>query len=943
MAGHGGYSREGQAKACATISALLPNIRANDKRSLLQRSLPASCQNGSERLSHAREFRTSEMGESGDNKGYLGEGSNTRLSTVATHTKDHAYASRNVMGSAGAKGEATAGQPCVFKCEGTGVGPDAYKTSSIRRIDRAPAFDTSENLNDRVGADRDKSYSYYGRAAACGEVNSARRSGKEVSDRKRETKRRTDEMRLAQDGMAVDRLKNVSKPQPSHPLRPGMGGRDEVASHERVKCSASFNTASECDRGRGAHEQHKNPARNSRRIRMHTLDRGFGTVMTESADLESDRVSAHGGVHEHTALDATGAKCKLNDRVTIQETNGRQKTMNDNAVTLMMPAADRGNTADVMHPASDEPAGRLGSGGAENRVADGVGGAIKTIKADCLTETTETTHTATDGARNTKRRAPGTCGDHSQLGHQKRIRTPNTSSSPVLPRRTTPATQAATGQHKKIQREVPPSEKNRTGEDKHACVPGKPKVGAAMPSSSVTESLTPIPESFAADQERVTQSLPGKTAIRQGQPTPFTLGQVMDHYMARRRSLEVGDASSVAKGHVSPSHDRIGTQSGGNMARRGLDQRVEGDAGRPPPPQKTQPRPSTVVAAAWANGDILSLSTFVAPHMRLVAPVYASDPEGLAVALRTAAAVVAGASVTAIPGHRLEVVAMCPEGLLLELCPHVHKDAFLRDDQEVPQEPSAYARLLHSAFRHLVSLDLEIDAVRIPHVEASDLLPPESSSVQLLEWANRGTATVLRLEGEGGEGRAREAVDPIAEQAGQFLGLDFDMGPLLPKTGLLECFYVNIYGVQLPIRTKTVVSERRKKQLPNVHLMLSLSPLTDDQWASRGAPTAQTNTISPAIGTVGSPSRHATLRCSPLTCTATGQPWRDVTDLKCVGSLNRMALHAREELKGKTLLAEALHATQASEFQDGRIEAAISGIRHLVLRTRSDNWSPVPL
>lgn len=385
--------------------------------------------------------------------------------------------------------------------------------------------------------------------------------------------------------------------------------------------------------------------------------------------------------------------------------------------------------------------------------------------------------------------------------------------------------------------------------------------------------------------------------------TEITLAQVMDHHMARRRANALNNRSTV-------SGDRDKSFGG------------EGDGhGSSPSSVKVGLDPENVVAAAWANGEILPLSAAVAPHMRLVAPVLASEPEGWAIVVRTASAIAAGAIALSLPGYRLEVTGMSSERLMLELYP----SADLHDGRDSP-ELCLFADRLQSAFRRLVALDLELDSVLLPHAEALKLLPSASSSAQLLQWCNNGTVNVLCLEPEpasdspGGDTDGSSMGSGIArrgaQRGGQVLGLDCDMGPLLPRTGLLQCFEAEVYPLQSSMPAKAVSGGNCKSRSTNVHLELKLG----------GAPASvgvfqKTRSMADINRGKGGTRAHedvtlstgdAKFPCRPRTCMASGFTWLEVIGLGCVADVNRLAIQSRRELEGKVLLAEGVHAAQVS-------------------------------
>lgn len=435
----------------------------------------------------------------------------------------------------------------------------------------------------------------------------------------------------------------------------------------------------------------------------------------------------------------------------------------------------------------------------------------------------------------------------------------------------------------------------------------------------------------------------------------ITLGQVVEHHMARRR-LE-GAVSGPQGSLVGSNSSRRSASSGKQISRapriRGTNHRLNGEWPSSADAAAHSPKSdgSTIVAAAWANGRILPLTAAAAPHMHLVAPLLAAEPEGRRVVVRTVAAVAAAASILALPAHSFEVTGVCRDGLLVELNPTdggKYGSGFLVQENRSEKLGllSALAGQLQATIDGLVALDLEFDMARLPQGEAVDTMATSASSAELLKWLNEGTATLLRLaptppptEASSADQLPRVGDSPALVEmrkslenqgGGKFLGVECGFWPLLPRTGLLECFNVSVRPVMLPPLELTGGGHHAHRS-PAVHLALTLSdsgifhgdkigsPVTlhgDGCQSTRptgGLLVANTRDTQGGVGTSDAAADQPQLLqlgCVPPTCTANGLTWRDVTGLKCVAAVNRLALGSQEELDGKVQLAERLHTAQ---------------------------------
>lgn len=192
----------------------------------------------------------------------------------------------------------------------------------------------------------------------------------------------------------------------------------------------------------------------------------------------------------------------------------------------------------------------------------------------------------------------------------------------------------------------------------------------------------------------------------------------------------------------------------------------------------------------------------------------------------------------------MEVTAECLQGLLLELNSESATDTgaqrYTTDEQSL--RPQMFASLLQSAFRQLVARDLELDTVCLSQDEALDLFTPESSSAELIKWSNDSTTNVLRLEDEAKGSREQEPTSFSIERAGQFLGLECAMGTLLPRTGLLECFDVEIRQIYPTPAAARVTDGACEWYASAVHLALILRDYSDVRQVGAPVPSTKTNT-----------------------------------------------------------------------------------------------------
>lgn len=455
------------------------------------------------------------------------------------------------------------------------------------------------------------------------------------------------------------------------------------------------------------------------------------------------------------------------------------------------------------------------------------------------------------------------------------------------------------------------------------------------------------------DVEQLT-SPPDRRGTKRQSAADITLAQVIDHHMTRRRLN--GEASGCGRVGVNRNLSCARASSGetltsaDNARGKNHENRKWPSAGaghRAPNTQRSYSDRSSVVVAAWTNGCVLPLTQVVAPHMRLVAPILAPEPEGRRVVFHTAAAVAAQAVMLALPSHRFEVMGTCRDGLMLELHP---KEEGLRcsdalDQQGEPAFLSAGVERLRAAFNGLVKLDLEFDMVQLPYREAMDIVDTRSSSAELMQWLNEGTTTLVRLSAPSApQPRRALSVDQaprgdglielrkaLAHPGGTpFLGVDCNLWPLLPSTGLLESFGVDFRPVVLPLPEP--ISGGRGAHRSVIHLAVTLSdsgtspgsksdPLGGVQGgrhqpirSTPGSESTESSVISTAAAVDLPQPDSSPLKCTPPTCTAGGLTWRHVTGLRCVAAVNKMALGSRKELEGKLQLAEGLHTAEVRCF-----------------------------
>lgn len=470
----------------------------------------------------------------------------------------------------------------------------------------------------------------------------------------------------------------------------------------------------------------------------------------------------------------------------------------------------------------------------------------------------------------------------------------------------------------------------------------KPNAEKSLPGSKtqVSPVFDPLTQNlegarFAGDApQNPTTSSPPRGTKRKNSAN-ITLAQVIDHHMARRRLNGVAGTD----GGLPAQRDSLGRSTPGDTGGAKRNNKVHKKLS--PTARKQLVDGSAVVAAAWANGCVLPLTATAAPHMRMLAPLLAAEPEGRRIVVRTASAVAAGAAVLALPGYRLEVTGVCRDGLLVELSPKTDLQGEPFRESGQPMPPSTLASRLQAAFDEVVALDLEFDTVRLPHAETLDAVPPGSSSGDLLKWRNDGTAALLYLaralskqtglaSGEqrnGGKGEGRERLSQLEE--GCFLGVDSEMGPLLPRTGLLECFNVEIHLVPFPPSDYNH-KDRRGSHSSTVHLAMILSDTGVFRGGNDGAgsstahgeeggeglrrSTVATTTV-PGGAVPNAAARSlrqlgARLCCVPPTRTEGGVAWREIMGLKCVAEVSRLAFASKMELEGKIQLVEGLHTAQ---------------------------------
>eukprot|EP00904_Undaria_pinnatifida_P009758 jgi/Undpi1/5912/HiC_scaffold_2.g01186.m1 len=496
-----------------------------------------------------------------------------------------------------------------------------------------------------------------------------------------------------------------------------------------------------------------------------------------------------------------------------------------------------------------------------------------------------------------------------------------------------------------------------------AAARGQKKSNAAVSSpdnetqvSSVFDPLTQTLEGARCDGGAA-QNLPPspRRGTKRKTPANITLAQVIDHHLARRRLNGVGGADDLSTQRDSLGRNTPGS-TGRGKTRKGAHNKSPSTAG------KQLMDGSTVVAAAWANGCVWPLTATAAPHMRLVAPVLAAEPEGRRIVIRTASAVAVGAAALALPGHQLEVTGVCRDGLLIELSPNtdLERGRVREGLSDQSTLASTLAHRLQAAFDKLVARDLEFNTVPLPHAETLDAVPPGSSSGELLKWRNDGTSALLYLarvsSAQAGlaseqrrDGDISGEVDGSGESSqradGCFLGIDSEMGPLLPRTGLLGCFHVEVHPVPLLPKAKN----HRAGRSSTVHLAMVLSDTgvfrggTSERGGSRVAHDegrGQLGAVAtpPGPGGAGPNAAARNLRqlstrlcCVPPTRTEDGLAWREVMSLKCVAEVSRLAFASKIELEAKIQLVERLHAAQIESLAT---KIASSGVLLVVLAGR---------
>ena len=465
----------------------------------------------------------------------------------------------------------------------------------------------------------------------------------------------------------------------------------------------------------------------------------------------------------------------------------------------------------------------------------------------------------------------------------------------------------------------------------------KSKAGMSLPGSkaqvsSVFDPLTQKLEGahFGGDSPHNPPSLPPRGTKRK-KSAKITLAQVIDHHMARRRLNGVASTDGLPT-----QRDSLGRSTQGDTG--GAKKVEEAHKKSPSSTRKELVDGSAVVAAAWANGCVLPLTATASSHMRLVAPLLAAEPEGRRIVVRTASAVAVGAAALALSDYRLEVTGVCRDGLLMELSPKVDFQGECVRESGQPMLPSTLGNRLQEAFDKVVALDLEFNTVLLPHAETLDAVPPGSSSGELLKWRNDGTSALLRLSrvsstqtglanaevrnggnsdmGEGGKGLSQL-------EEGCFLGIDSEMGPLLPRTGLLECFHVEIHAVPFPPSDYSA-KDPRASHSSTVHLAMILSDsgvfgggsiIAQDEGGGQ-VPSCTVASAQVPGGTVPNASGRslrqlrARLCCVPPTRTEGGLAWREVMGFKCVAKVSRLAFASKAELEDKIQLVEGLHTAQ---------------------------------
>lgn len=433
--------------------------------------------------------------------------------------------------------------------------------------------------------------------------------------------------------------------------------------------------------------------------------------------------------------------------------------------------------------------------------------------------------------------------------------------------------------------------------------------------SRVDRSKTRLLEKF---HEEVRQS-ESRTGLKRR--ASATLAQVIDHHIARRRVNGSCDRDTASSPQRRGSDCR---NSSNNMYVKGGKSSPESSSDMSPITSAPLPDGSGVVAAAWAHGDVLPLSAEAATHMRLVAPLMAGEPEGRRVVLRTAAAIAAGVVEVYMHEYRLEVTGVCRDGLLLELYSSgMRGRRGHKGSRENLSALSAVSKKFQSAFDRIVSLNLEIGMLRVPHVEALESVPPDSSSREMLEWRNDGTSTILHFEPASSDGEGRSAshvtngkreVPSWHSEGPRLLGIHNDIGPLLPRTGLLESFNIDVFPVPPPPASETSAGVNQGHPLVICHLALILSD--SEVFNGGGGGSVCGDAMRSNHSGVDVPKLSARLGCVPPTRTASGLTWRQVTGLTCVAAVNRLAYGPRLELERKIRLAEGLHSSQVNIWFD---------------------------
>lgn len=423
-----------------------------------------------------------------------------------------------------------------------------------------------------------------------------------------------------------------------------------------------------------------------------------------------------------------------------------------------------------------------------------------------------------------------------------------------------------------------------------------------------------------------------------------TLEQVIDHRMAL--SCFDGTATGPDGSRAGP-RSRIGSASSdcrgaGTDRLLGENLRSNGKG----PPSCSSSDGATLVVAAWSSGCIFPLTDMAASYMHVLAPLLATEPEGRRVVLRTAAAVATGTAKFALPQHRVEVTGVWQNGLLLELCPASHVE---REEGEALTPLSALASRLQAAFDGVVALDLKFDTVRLSHGSALEKVDTGSSSEELLKWCNEGTTDLMRFapmpfasgiprvdEVPGGSGDSLGLVElrkALAHPDGlPFIGIKHEQWPLLPRTGVLGCFSVSIHPVVPPLPGSTR-GEGCAHREPAAHLALSLSDSavfntsgspgalhsdgyqsvrSSDGYTDASAQGSARNVVGSEAAIADLPRLRSSARlgCVSPTRTADCSTWRDITGLRCVAAVNRLALSSPTDVEGKLRLAEGLHTDQ---------------------------------